>query len=399
MNAVSGVPGLVVWDKNCKASSEPDTTRCFYESALCSLFNAPVRGVNPTLCCVSCAKDGDDVPHILFRVVNWHPSRFKAVRSRGEARRLNSTSLAVTFHRATFDSGTLLAELRPVASHVGVSSPIYIIEHLLPYLHQADSLPHLECWKGREDEKEPDGFFAFSLGDVGQNHEVVQELLEHHAFDSDSSITLMAPEAHKRVVLQAGLIEEVEGTGLEAGLRKHFMTQRGLQHLVACQRLSVAARADSVRPSISEDLGKATTYELTALLSLKGFLWQRMPPKRRRPEGPTGVFSIDLHFPEAQARRVCSSWDGRLVSSRGMKRYVCKIFVSNPHTIPNPRTCRNSLFSGCGKIIATSILFLAKQQPLPGAGVVRNTSPQLSTMSAAARACPGTVWHSAPPAC
>ena len=214
------------------------------------------------------------MPEVLLRVVNWNPSRLKYVRSRGSdgVRRLASSAMAVTFHTAYMHEGALLVQLQPSRRHLGMASPIHVVEDVVFHLYETGSLLSLRVWSGSGD-VDSDGFFAFSH-DVPETREIAQELLEHRAFDEDSSITLVAPPAQTQALVEAGFTQQVAGAGREAGLCKNYMTQRGLQELVACQRLSTSALATDVRGHVRADLSAATTYELLSLLHDKGFQWK-----------------------------------------------------------------------------------------------------------------------------
>ena len=242
----------------------------------------------------------DDVHHVVFRVINWHPSRFKTVRSRGSAgvRKLSSAAVAVTFHDACLDDeGSLLVQLRPSRGRHGQASPVYILEDLLFHLHDASSLDRLKTWRGSGDVS--DGFFAFPHS-MAATCDVAQQLLEHHAYDADTSVSLWASDEMTESLRGRGLLEEVAGIGREEGTCKFHLTASGIEQLQPCHRLRRCSVAASVREEARHDLAQATTFELLSLLHEKGFVWQKMPPKWKRALGPTGVFSINIKFPDDQ---------------------------------------------------------------------------------------------------
>ena len=237
---------------------------------------------------------------VLWRVVHTRPSRFKCMKSRGMSgpRKLKAHSLAATVHAAFVDGAdSLVGHVMPSLPHPR-GNPLCIIEDPVAHLYQSSDVAQLRAWHADSDRHGLVGF----VSQPAETLPLATYLLSKNAVGGEKAVSLAPAHEHHEHLCQALCRENLLGAVVGAGDARsyYYITEVGMQALVACQPLRASFDLSSVRASSRESPEHATTYELFRLLEERGFVWRQLPIKRKRALGPTRVFSIDLQFPDGQ---------------------------------------------------------------------------------------------------
>lgn len=201
----------------------------------------------------------------FFKVVSVSAPHLRTVKS--NRKRLSKGDIVVTLHQPDqLADGRCLVDTQPS----GCTAPGDTVHVLSSAGIQPNQFTKLKCWaRGSQCQ------FALPHFDTADASSLLQRFFDCHAVEGNGAILKASDEIETR------LLQEICFEGWVIGSEEHGwrLAKAGLQQLRVCQSLD--RPQPLCNPDPSQPLQDKTNWELLQQLLHKGWLWQKLPQKKR----------------------------------------------------------------------------------------------------------------------